>query len=507
MYFTSTKLKWINFSYFFFCLCISSYAQVTQTRRVEIPIDQDFESHHVITLDTSGIVLYREFSAPEGGQLELIRLDTALKRVWKGYVPFPKDFKMVKAKAANSKIYFFFRGGPKDSDFFAMISNPADGSYSKVLIKNQVSFNATEFVASNEAIVLAGYFNFRPIVLHYSLLEGKTRVLPGFLNEPGEIVQIKTYPEGNIDVVISAKNASRKKCIWVRHFDKAGDLIKTVVIEPNENKNLIFGRIADQVNTNQVVAGVYGRNSTYARGVFVADVNSAGEYVIRYYSFAELKNFFHYMKAKREQRIKNRIERRRVKGKKIKFNYRFLVHELIPYKDQFILLGEAFFPRYTNRSFNSPAGRSLSPWTYGMTNTYYNPYRSDVVFDGYQYTHAIAIGFDKNANLAWDNSFEINGIKVFQLEQFVKIFAGQDHILLAYLFENNLRTKIIQGDQVIEGTVQSPIKTYDGQEGIDTRLGKLEYWYRNHFFVYGVQTVKSNEGEHKVFFINKLRAH
>jgi hypothetical protein len=507
MFFTSTKLKWINFLLFLFCIEASANAQVTQPRRIEIPINRDIESYNVITLDTSGIILYRNFSGPAGTQLELTKLDTALTKVWRGYMPVAKGYNLLKAMTANSKVYFFFNGGPKNMDFLVMISTPLDGSYTSVLIKNQIFFNATEFIANNDAILVAGYFNFRPIVLHYSLTEKRSRILPGFLNEPGEMVQIKTYPEGNIDIVISAKNASRKKCLWIRRFDKTGDLIKTVVIEPGENKNLIFGRVANLGDSNQVLAGIYGRNTEYARGIFVADVNAYGEYRIHYYSFADLKNFFHYMKAKREQRIKDRIERRKIKGKKTRFNYRLIVHELIPYNDQFILLGEAFIPRFSNRNFGSPMGVYSSPWRYGIYDSYYRNYANNQVFDGYEYTHAVTIGFDKNANLVWDNSFEISGITVPQLEQFVKIFAGQEHILLAYLLENKLRTKIIRNDQVIEGTVQSPIKTYDGQVEVETKLGKLEYWYGNHFFVYGIQGIKSGNDVHKVFFINKLRAH
>ncbi len=183
-----------------------------------------------------------------------------------------------------------------------------------------------------------------------------------------------------------------------------------------------------------------------------------------------------------------------------------MVHELIPYNDQFIMLGEAFFPRYSNRS-SSPYGGSYSPWNYGMPVPYYRTYDTDLVFDGYQYTHAVAIGFDKKANLVWDNSFEINGIKVNQLEQFVKIFPTPDHILLAYIFENAIRTKIIRGDQVIEGTVQSSMDTNNNKETTRTQNGKLEYWYGDHFFVHGVQYIKNNNNTRKVFFIAKLRAH
>lgn len=311
-------------------------------------------------------------------------------------------------------------------------------------------------------------------------------------------------------MIVSAKNNVRKKCLWIRHFDNTGDLIKTVVLEPDENKNLIFGRAAKMDNDNQVIAGVYGKSAQYSRGIFVAEVNPFGEYVIRYYNFADLQNFFHYMKASREKRVKERIERRRVKGKKIKFNYRFLVHELIPYGNQFVMLGEAFYPTYSTRyNFaNAQALNSPSPWSYGMSNRYYNsPYRSDVVFDGFQYTHAIVIGFDAQAKLTWDNSFEINGLKSYQLEQFVKILPEKDKIALIYMFENVIRSKVINNNQVVEGTAQDPIMTSGQQKSLRNRVesSKLEYWYANHLFVYGVQNViDDNEVSHKVFFINKL---
>ncbi len=319
------------------------------------------------------------------------------------------------AKTVDHKLYFFLENKtPSNRVFQVFAVQIKDGSYFSYPIKNVVAFNATEFIASKKALLIGGYFNFRPIVLFYSLKDHRSRILPGFLNEPGELTQINAYDDGNIDVIVSAKNTSRKKSLWIRHFDEAGDLTKTVVLEPDENKNLIFGRAAKMDNNNQVIAGVYGKGSQYSRGIFVAEVNAFGEYVIRYYNFADLHNFFHYMKANREKRVRERIERRRVKGKKTKFNYRFLVHELIPYGNEFIMVGEAFYPTYSsgyNSVYNSRLG-TPSVSRYGSFGSYYyNPYQSDLVFDGFRYTHAIVIGLDANAKLTWDNSFETNGLK------------------------------------------------------------------------------------------------
>jgi hypothetical protein len=325
--------------------------------------------------------------------------------------------------------------------------------------------------------------------------------LPGFLNEPGELNQLKAYENGAIDIIVGAKNAERQKCLWIRNYDAEGNLNKTIVLEPGPAKNLIFGQSVKMPDDEQVVAGVYGRFTEYSRGLFVAHISPYGEYQINYYNFGDLQHFFSYMKAKREKRIKDRIERRKIKGKKIKFNYRLLVHNLIPYKDKYIMLGEAFYPQYSSRSYNQG-------YSYSSIGQFY---RNDLVFEGYHYTHAVVIGFTKKGKLLWDNSFEINDIKSFELEQFVKIHPEESRIVLLYLFQNIIRSKIIKDDQVLEGKANEELTTKTEGDEVRknaTETSKLEYWYGGNFYAYGVQYIRNpssgDEDGRKVFFINKL---
>jgi hypothetical protein len=306
---------------------------------------------------------------------------------------------------------------------------------------------------------------------------------------------------------VSAKNFEHKRCLWIRNYTEEGDLIKTTVLEPSINRNLIFGRSVKMPNDAQVVAGVYGsKNGEYSRGVFVAEINQVGEYAINYYNFSELQNFFSYMKVRREQRVKERIERRKIKGKKSRFNYRLMVNEVVPYGDQYIMLGEAFYPHY---SYTNTQSSSI-----GIPQFYSNPLmRGDRIFDGYQYTHSIVIGFDANGKLKWDNSFEINDVRTFELQQIVKISPADNRIVLLYLHNNLIRSKIIKDDQVLEGKTADPVKSKfetDVVKEKDTESSKLDYWYSQHFFASGVQKVRNqltgNEsGYRKVFFINKLK--
>lgn len=500
---------------FFFAISGYTIGQVEQTGRLEIPIDHEFQNFQVASLDSSGVLTYRRFGNAKGDQLELTRFDTTFQEVWKGYLPVARQLVLSSVKIFRGRIFLFLKPSAGKPDFQVIAMNASNGSYVSYEVKNLIPFNPSEFVVTKNALLIGGYFNYRPIVLHHSLITKKSHVLPGFLNEIGELTQIHTSPNGNIDIIISAKNTNRKKSLWVRSYDPEGNLIKTVVLESRENKNLIFGRAAKINDDTLVIAGVYGRNAEYSRGIFVAEVNAYGEYVIHYYNFADLKNFFHYMKARRENRIKERIERRKMKGKKIKFNYRILVHQLIPYQGKFIMLAEAFTPRYTTRRYSpfmplyGMPGYTYSPYSFAPSSRYFTPYRNDLVFDGFEYTHAVVLGIDAKGKLVWDNSFQISGIKSFQLEQFVKIAPQQNNILLLYLYENLIRSKVIQGNEVIEGHVQSPIKVNDGDELINSRVAtsRLEYWYPHHLYIYGMQRVKEQDpgkSPKLVFFINKL---
>ena len=487
MFFTSTKLKSGKTCVALMLLLLAffvSRAQLVANNRLEIPVQSDYESFYILPLDSSGLALYRTYVAPKENLIELQRLDTAFHQVWKGFLPFSKQYNFVTIRAYGNRIFIFFRpADTKKNNFNITVVNIQDGTYRSFVIENLIRFDPSEYVVGKAGLLIAGYFNLRPLALFYSFDTQKAHMLSGFLNEPGEITQIKTYPDGNTDIVISAKNNTRRKCLWIRRFDAAGEMIKTIVLEPGEKKNLIFGRAAKDVNDRQVVAGVYGQFSLFARGIFVAEINPDGAYVIHYYNFSELKNFFHYLRPKKEMRIQNRIERRKVKGKKTKFNYRVLVDEVLPYKDQFILVAEAYIPHYAS----TPSGYSY--------------------IDGYQYTHAFTIGFDRNAKVQWDNSIDMNDLKSGRIRPFVKLMRGQDDVELLYINSNRLWSKVIRGNEVVRDKtpeVLSPaaIPALNLRNGQNSQL---EYWYSNHLIAYGTQNIRTPDNAiRKVFFINKL---
>jgi hypothetical protein len=359
-----------------------------------------------------------------------------------------------------------------------------------------VPFHPRVFEVNANGAIIGGYFNRTPLVMFFEFSTLKSKILPGLLNEVGELTQIKINSDESFNVLISAKNYQKQQTLWLKNYDPTGKLERNIMLQPEGNNNLIFGR-AIQTNTNdQIITGVFGnKNSEYSRGLFVAKITNDGVQQIKYYNYAEFENFFKYMRAKKEKRVKERIDRKKIKGKKLRFQYRFLVHELVPYKNQFILLGEAFIPRY----------KQLEGSNYGMAG------RSTYIFDGYQYTHAVVLGIDANGELLWDNSFEINDVKTYTLEQFVRMDAQEEKIARLYLYDNKIRSKIIQDIIVLEGKTSRQLQMTSGADpdsGSESNINKLDYWYGDYFLAYGVHgaglSTFLNRNKRKVFFISKV---
>jgi hypothetical protein len=502
---SSTLTKWwcIELRLFLAAIILlngSVHAQVIQPLRFEMPLSSTDKHFDVISADEDGLYLSKKFLGSQEDQIQVIKLDTALQQLWSGFISVERNYLLVGKKAYKGNLYLLLRYKDFSRNDLILLKVDANANYYRYPIKGYIPFAPGDFQITDKAVLIGGYYNRVPLVLYFSMIDLKSRVLPGLFNETGELTQIRTYPDASFDVLISAMNYNRQRTMWIKNYGPDGELNTNFTLNTEGNKHLIFGRSIKTNNNTQIVAGVYGtKGAEFSHGIFVAQIDVQGNQHIRYYHFADLDNFFKYMKAKREQRVKSRIERRKIQGKKIRLNYRFLVHELVPYKDQFVLLGEAFYPKYIT------VDRGVGGFNY--SNSFIQNGR---IFDGYYYTHAVVMGFKPNGDLLWDNSFEINDARTFNLEQFVKLEIQEDRIALMYLYDNNIRTKIIQNDQVLEGKTADPIRTGNPDDIIrknSSEVSKLEYWYQDYLYAYGVQTLEKSKGQNKrrVFYINKIR--
>lgn len=475
-----------------------SVAQIDQRKRLEIQLSGREPDFKVIPIESQGVLLYRSKSEKKEDFLEIQRLDTAFQLKWKKTIPVERKFQPVLSRHYGDNQYvLFFHSEYKEINFRLFKVNLESGLYQVDTVFNIIPFLPTHFEINLHGALIGGFLlNRIPIVIMYEFATRKTRILPGLFNEQGELIQIQVYSDNSFHVLISTQPGARLKTIWVKYYDANGNIRHNSMLRTEPTISLLSARTLKTQTDEVVVAGTYGiRSVDYSSGLFIARITKEGDQEIRFYPFYQLQNFFSYLKPRQEKRIRQRIEHKISKGKRTRLQYRLMVHELVPLNNQFILLGEAFYPVY----------KRDDRYNYGLAVSAYVPY----IFDGYRYTHAVVIGFDPQGNLIWDNSFEINDVKTFNLEQFVKMDYRNNRLALLYLFDNRIRYKLIQNDQVIEGKkINSLELSFKPEEPeIDEDIKRLEYWYPGNFLAYGIQRPYSravSRARERYFFINKV---
>ena len=504
-YSSGLLLVWVLFAFF----SQPCAGQIIQPDRIEIELDDYDDYYTVISAREAGLVLVRQVenkTEPRKNNWEVLKYNTDLTQAWKRNLLVDINYDFTGHEYQNGRVYLLFKSvNVQDDKMILHVLDLETGSMQEAEINYVFPLNLTEFTVSGNAVILGGYVNYMPAVIHYDLFSKKVKVLPGIYNNRSELVDISVDEEtGIFNILVTEKTFDKRNTLAIKTFDQNGTLIQNRTLETKGTNNIIFGRSTRFNAREQFIAGTYSNNkSSYSSGIFIAKLDAIGSQDITYISYGDLKNFFSYMKAKREARVRNRINRRNVQGKKVKFRYRLLVHDIVEKDDMFLLFGEAFYPKYNNASLSSMAYGAYFPRGRWGDNMY---------FAGYKYTHAVVVAFNKKGKVLWDNSFEINDVTSFSLDQYVNASIEEKRVILLYLYENVIRSKLINEDEILEGKTFDDIKMKfddDVVKNNEYEVGGLSLWYDRFFYAYGVQRIKNLKDREaklsrKVFYINKI---
>lgn len=480
----------------------ASIAQITQPQRFELEIESQEEYPTIFSLEEKGIMFFRE-SDEKGARgmkkWEFTAIDPTLKTRWTKLYDIDYDQIILGYAYSGEQVSFLLRQGLSEKDdYFIINMDVSSGDTVHHMVKKLVPMELTHFEVVGNTSLIGGIINNRPTLVHYDFRSGRSKVIPGIYKGESKILELKIDQKNKtFNVLITEKTIDRLMTITLMSFDEDGVLLQNTKLDAEEDKSLIFAASTPFKENEIMVSGTYShKRSSYSRGIFIARVDPFGNQAIDYYTYADLDNFFKYMPAKREARVRKRIERKKIQGKKIKLTYRLLVRDVIENDGNYVMVGEAFYPRYNSGGF-------------------YNPFQlsNESKFVGYKFTHAIVIGFNSDGEILWDNSFEINDVETYSLDdEVVNVGFENGKVSLLYLYDGEIRSKIVDGNEVVEGKITEDIKLNNENEILKTtkdEYGGLEKWYGNYFYAYGIQKIK-NKGGHssslgkEVFFINKI---
>lgn len=487
---------------------------LTQPNRIEFEIANEGSNFFVVPGQEHGIMVVEATNkAATGGGLKwkIHLVDTAFQILWSQTLNVRVDGDLIGYEYFDGNFYLLFNKSRfRTQDLIVYQFQSGSPEFLTYEITTVFPIEIYHFESVGETLLIAGSANFRPVVITYNINDKIPRVVPGFYDNKSELLDLVVDEESEFfTVILSEKMRNKKFTVRVRTFTSKGDIIQDNLLNPGDKKSLLDAASTTFSNGLQYLAGTHSKKSLhYSHGLYLSKFVNGVQQFNQYYPFADLDNFFGHLKPKKEQRIRSRIERKKEKGKIKKFSYRLLVHEILQRDDEYIMIAEAYYPRY---SYGSNGGAIFSPHGFGnFNNNYraYNPY-----FLGYKFTHAVAVGFDRNCNIVWDHTFRIEDIESYSLEENVMVSTMDDKVVLSYLEENEIRSKVIKGSEIVEGRTFNPVKlsfAADEVKNKDPRVEGLERWYGDTLFAFGRQNIRNEHGiggrvNRRVFYLNKIQ--
>lgn len=490
---------------------VDTTSLIYQPNRIEFEITARDLNFEIIPADDQGMLVIRQTSikGDQGFIWGLYRLDTALNQVWRLDISVEFGHTFLGYDFNGESFFLLFGKNEYKQEEMEVIKVDRDGGEANgYQINTVLPLTLSHFETVGHSLIFGGESSSRPVVVYYNLDEKKPKVLPGVYNNKSRIVDIVTNDEfGVFTVVLNERTITKDITLSIKMFTKEGRPIYNTALKSEYEKSLIDGVPTTFDGGVQYIAGTYSnRNMEVSRGLYLAKIEKGEQQFIKYHSYADLENFFSYLDDKQEQKMNRKVEKKKMSGKEAKLNYRMMIHDIVKRDDEYVLIGEVYYPKYTT-STTIPTGYSGG---YGGRNS--TPPTTNVKVLEYKFTHAVLVSFNDQGDVIWDNSFEINDVLIHPLTENIQVSVEKEKIALMYTFDDGVKTTFVKEDSVLEGKSVKNIKLkyeFDELRPSESNLIGLKKWYGNSFYAYGMHRIKNSNDRgvkmnRKVFYINKI---
>ncbi|NQT76267.1 MAG: hypothetical protein HQ565_01040 [Bacteroidetes bacterium] len=499
------------------CLSIHALAQQQYPVRVELNANLDMEDYNLVPCGKNGLLVFFE-SEKKGNSLDtrvwnFAHYDKHLQQQWLADTTLIDGVKFLGSASDDHYTYLLFidAGKAKSVNNLQILRVDYGLNYFSIINGHvpEKSMPVYFDIIENQAIIALNNNRFEPIIVFIDLRNGSLHTKKPEMEGLNLIQDISKDEDSNeIFVIVENYLSKKQNAILILQFDMHGQIKKTIRVNPAiANKVLNTARIADSRGDTLLILGTYHNTASKidgnkektgpeSAGFFVSLFIEGKELFIHYYNFLEFEEMYRSLSSKTIANLRRKAEKQKNKGEEYSLDYDLLLHDVIRFGNEYVLLAEAFYPEYRT-----------------VTSMYYDYYgraipQSYTVFDGYKYISGIAASFSPEGELLWDNGIEILNILTFKLNKYVSTYVNNDELALFYSNENRINYKIIGGENPV-GSLQniSLESKYKGDKLMEDFGSKMIHWYANYFICYGYQKIRNNRisgGKRTVFYFSKL---
>ena len=502
-------LRHLSLSFLMLLLSASVTAQVNYQKRIEFDTKDGFDNEEIHPFGSNGFIMSSRSEETQDGEAEwnYELYNTDLESVKLKSVKINKKFSSDETYSNSEGLCVFYRD--KKGNFSLVSVGAKDLAIEQAEGKLPKKTYVGDMVVLGDYAFLKASVKKKPFLISVNRKTGRSNLIPIII---GDYSAKKTYIQrmqvleksGEILVFVEVTVKKKKNEIYVVQLNSEGEKTGMFHFTDRINENIIDISGTNVGSDAYVFTGTYSRSGVVSsEGIFFSRVEKEKVDFIKFYKFTDLKQFLSYLPQREQDKMEKKMQKKESKGKELTYNYRIADHAVIKAGDDFLFLGEAFYPTYRQEAYTTT--RTVN----GVTTTT-TQYRT--VFDGYQYTHAVLAKFNDKGKLLWDQTFAMwPAYKPYFVKRFISVAEQtDDDIKMVFASYNRIVSKTV----AMDGTVTQENKSNVIETGFSGDKAKysysnIDYWYGRFFIAFGNQVIKNKEDKsvkrkRKVFFISKV---
>ncbi|WP_144080170.1 hypothetical protein [Flectobacillus major] len=487
-----------------FCLLLISFsgmAQLQQIAQLEYIKDpKQSQEMDLLPLQDAGALLTFEKNEVFGKSItwDFVRIDSSLKELWKTKFEIPNNFEP-SLSFQNKEYLFWLFIEPETVNIQIMRLDLAIGELDEFKGKLLGVVDISHFkVLGNTAFIGGVYFD-KPVVLSFSFFNQASKVLHGIYDKHLEVNALEIDEKRNeLNVIIKERRNGR--CgLGIQSYSYEGKLLRSIHVPTIDNNSLSFisGKMLPISEHESMLVGNYSTNcSEYSKGLYLTRLEDGEEKGTSTITFADLQSFFSYMSPKRQERVREKIEKKKKEGKEPHFTYKLLVHNLEKTPRGFLLVAEVYYPSATSYSSSNymMVGASL---------------RNKVAKDkalSYRFTHAVVCEFDLKGKILWDNAMIMDNLESKDLVEQIQVSHLGNELVMAYFEKGKVYSQRIHENKLVGEKAIFEIKSDETTNRIDEEA-TVAAWYKQFFIAWGTRKVEGKRADTpdtELFYLRKL---
>ncbi|HNM08611.1 MAG TPA: hypothetical protein PKK72_08480 [Chitinophagales bacterium] len=475
------------------------FAQVTTEKSIEFEEIEGYDGFSIEPFGKNGLLVYSK--SEEGNSYRIQRYNTDLEPEEKKDITLPKGYFMIGEYLDDESINFLFSNKKGQFIFYQVNGNTFDLSKASGIFPKKTLPGF--FVAKGNFAYITRSNKKGVTIIQLNISTGKSKIIPlnisPYTLKDLTVEKIQPIEEtGETFIYVNAYN-KKDHNLFVMQVNESGTVTNTFNLSKDTEKKLSSVSASPIGENEYVFTGTYSsRSSATSEGMYICSATNGKVNFMKFYNFVDFTEFFSYLPERTQEKIEKKKAKADDKGKEFSYNYYIAEHPIRKIGDNYLLVGEAYYPTYRQEAYTS--------YVNGKPVTNYR-----TVFDGYQYTHATIAMFDSEGGKLWDQTFKMYpGTKPFTVKRFISETYNDDELKMVFASLNSIKSMSVGYDGKISNERSAEIiKVGNDDEKVKSAYSNIEYWYGNTFVAYGNQLLKNSKEsignkKRRVYYINKI---